>query len=170
MPMHGIIPWTVARGRRGEPIFANNYDYIGFIDLLKDTSELWNLRFAAYCPMPNHYHIQTGSIQWTPQCGYIFNPAVEGRKFETNRWTVSDEKIQFGKQRHWANKNSDGKRWQIEKPGWKYCFRFEQESRADLTPYAVKGGGIWGRGVKIAFTFIRIIGSFFLNHKTSFLF
>ena len=51
------------RGRRGEPIFVDTYDYIRFIDLLQDTSELWNLRFAAYCPMPNHYHIQTGSIQ-----------------------------------------------------------------------------------------------------------
>jgi len=45
------------RGRRGEPIFAGNHDYFGFIDLLKDTSELWNLRVAAYCLMPNHYHL-----------------------------------------------------------------------------------------------------------------
>jgi len=42
------------RGRRGEPIFAGNHDHSGFIDLLKDTSELWNLRVAAYCLMPNH--------------------------------------------------------------------------------------------------------------------
>jgi len=45
------------RGRRGELIFADSYDYIGFIDLLIDTSEQWNLRVAAYCLMPNHYHI-----------------------------------------------------------------------------------------------------------------
>jgi hypothetical protein len=49
----------VARGRRGEPIFADNHDYIGFIGLPKDTLELWNLRVAAYCLMPNHYHIRT---------------------------------------------------------------------------------------------------------------
>ena len=51
------------RGRRGEPIFANNYDNIGFIDLLKGTSELWNLCVAAYCLMPNHYHVKTRRIQ-----------------------------------------------------------------------------------------------------------
>lgn len=45
------------RGRRGEPIFADTYDYIRFIDLLQDTSEQWNLRVAAYCLMPNHYHL-----------------------------------------------------------------------------------------------------------------
>jgi putative transposase len=50
------------RGIGGEPIFAGNHDYTGFIDLLKDTSEMWNLRITTYCLMPNHYHIQTGSI------------------------------------------------------------------------------------------------------------
>ena len=45
------------RGRRGELIFADNYDYIAFIDLLIDTCEQWNLRVAAYCLMPNHYHL-----------------------------------------------------------------------------------------------------------------
>lgn len=45
------------RGRRGERIFTDTYDYIGFIDLLIDTCEQWNLRVAAYCLMPNHYHL-----------------------------------------------------------------------------------------------------------------
>jgi REP element-mobilizing transposase RayT len=45
------------RGRRGEPIFTSNRDYIGFIELLKDTCEMWKLRVAAYCLMPNHYHL-----------------------------------------------------------------------------------------------------------------
>jgi len=45
------------RGRRGELIFADTYDYIAFIDLLIDTCEQWNLRVAAYCLMPNHYHL-----------------------------------------------------------------------------------------------------------------
>jgi REP element-mobilizing transposase RayT len=45
------------RGRRGESIFADNHDYIGFINLLQNTSEQWNLRVAAYCLMPNHYHL-----------------------------------------------------------------------------------------------------------------
>ena len=45
------------RGRRGEPIFTIKQDYTRFIELLKDTSEMWNLRITAYCLMPNHYHI-----------------------------------------------------------------------------------------------------------------
>jgi len=45
------------RGRRGEDIFADEQDYIMFTDLLKETSENWNIRVAAYCLMPNHYHI-----------------------------------------------------------------------------------------------------------------
>jgi REP element-mobilizing transposase RayT len=45
------------RGRRKEPIFIDKQDYYQFIDLLKDASEQWNLRVAAYCLMPNHYHL-----------------------------------------------------------------------------------------------------------------
>jgi REP element-mobilizing transposase RayT len=45
------------RGRRKELIFIDKKDYDRFIDLLKDTSEQWNLRIAAYCLMPNHYHL-----------------------------------------------------------------------------------------------------------------
>lgn len=45
------------RGRRGEDIFSDDQDYIMFTDLLKETSEIWNVRIAAYCLMPNHYHM-----------------------------------------------------------------------------------------------------------------
>ncbi len=45
------------RGRRGEAIFADNRDYEAFTELLKETSEMWNIRVAAYCLMPNHYHM-----------------------------------------------------------------------------------------------------------------
>ena len=45
------------RGRRGEFVFMTKNDYFGFIDLLEDTTEMWNLRVAAYCLMPNHYHL-----------------------------------------------------------------------------------------------------------------
>ncbi|UCE50991.1 MAG: transposase [Desulfobacterales bacterium] len=45
------------RGRRGEQVFTNTWDYTQFIDLLQDTSEIWNLRLVAYCLMPNHYHL-----------------------------------------------------------------------------------------------------------------
>ena len=45
------------RGRRGVPIYKEYVDHIRFIDLLQDTSEMWNLRVSAYCLMPNHYHL-----------------------------------------------------------------------------------------------------------------
>ena len=45
------------RGRRGEEIFSCKKDYEVFINLLKETAELWNVKVTAYCLMPNHYHI-----------------------------------------------------------------------------------------------------------------
>ncbi|MDY6905825.1 MAG: transposase [Thermodesulfobacteriota bacterium] len=45
------------RGRRAEEIFADKRDYQGFVDLLKETTEMWGIRIAAYCLMPNHYHL-----------------------------------------------------------------------------------------------------------------
>jgi len=45
------------RGRRGEPVFQSRLDYFSFVDLLKETSEAWNVRVAAYCLIPNHYHL-----------------------------------------------------------------------------------------------------------------
>ena len=44
------------RGRRGEEIFSDKKDYEAFINLLKETAELWNVKVAAYCLMSNHYH------------------------------------------------------------------------------------------------------------------
>lgn len=45
------------RGRRGEQIFLEENDYKTFLELLMESVELWNLRIAAYCHMPNHYHL-----------------------------------------------------------------------------------------------------------------
>jgi plasmid maintenance system killer protein/REP element-mobilizing transposase RayT len=45
------------RGRRAEVVFDDADDYGMFIDLMKETSEMWNIRIAAYCLMPNHYHM-----------------------------------------------------------------------------------------------------------------
>ena len=45
------------RGRRGEAIYSDDTDYSLFTDLLKETAEMWNIRIAAYCLMPNHYHM-----------------------------------------------------------------------------------------------------------------
>jgi putative transposase len=45
------------RGRRGEEIFSGIQDYRQFFGILKETAGLWKLRIAAYCLMPNHYHL-----------------------------------------------------------------------------------------------------------------
>jgi len=45
------------RGRNREVIFHDKYDYRIFIELLKETSEMWNFHISAYCLMPNHYHL-----------------------------------------------------------------------------------------------------------------
>ncbi|RLB96762.1 MAG: transposase, partial [Deltaproteobacteria bacterium] len=45
------------RGRRAEKIFSDKLDYKAFVELLLETSEDWNIRIAAYCLMPNHYHM-----------------------------------------------------------------------------------------------------------------
>ena len=45
------------RGRRSEVIFSEKADYSEFLDLLMEISEIWNANIAAYCLMPNHYHV-----------------------------------------------------------------------------------------------------------------
>jgi REP element-mobilizing transposase RayT len=45
------------RGRRAENIFSGKSDYQVFIALLKECSELWNVRISAFCLMPTHYHL-----------------------------------------------------------------------------------------------------------------
>ncbi|HDL07657.1 MAG TPA: transposase, partial [Desulfobacteraceae bacterium] len=45
------------RGRRSESIFSDKHDYLMFIKLLIEISEMWNVNIAAYCLMTNHYHI-----------------------------------------------------------------------------------------------------------------
>jgi putative transposase len=45
------------RGRRSDRIFEGRNDYLMFIDLLKDATQLWDIRITAYCLMPNHYHL-----------------------------------------------------------------------------------------------------------------
>ena len=45
------------RGRRGDMVFRSKHNYSKFIELLIESSEMWNLRVSAYCLMPNHYHL-----------------------------------------------------------------------------------------------------------------
>ena len=45
------------RARRGADLFVEKSDYQQFIDLLRETADLFNVNVAAYCLMPNHYHL-----------------------------------------------------------------------------------------------------------------
>ncbi len=48
------------RGRRAEKNFSNKTGYITFLELLMESAEMWNTRIAAYCMVPNHYHVKAG--------------------------------------------------------------------------------------------------------------
>lgn len=45
------------RGAGRQKIFKNNYHRTLFIDLLRDSCRLFNIKVYAYCLMNNHYHI-----------------------------------------------------------------------------------------------------------------
>jgi len=45
------------RGRRGESVFLDKPDYAMFIELLKEVVDMYKVRVAAYCLIPNHYHL-----------------------------------------------------------------------------------------------------------------
>jgi hypothetical protein len=40
------------RGGRSEEIFRDKKDYDRFVELVKESSDMWNVRIAAYCLMP----------------------------------------------------------------------------------------------------------------------
>ncbi len=45
------------RGRRGESVFLDKQDYAMFVALLKEVVDMYKVRVAAYCLIPNHYHL-----------------------------------------------------------------------------------------------------------------
>ena len=45
------------RGRGGESVFLEKQDYSMFVELLKEVVDMYKLRVAAYCLLPNHYHL-----------------------------------------------------------------------------------------------------------------
>lgn len=45
------------QGRRGEEVFEDDRDFELFLALLHEAHELYDCQVAAYCLMPNHYHL-----------------------------------------------------------------------------------------------------------------
>ena len=45
------------RGRRVENTILDGKDYDAFLVVLKEAAEMFSLHVAAYCLMPNHYHL-----------------------------------------------------------------------------------------------------------------
>ena len=45
------------RARRGQALFKDKDDHTCFLDLLQETSDMFNIRVSAYCLMPTHYHL-----------------------------------------------------------------------------------------------------------------
>jgi REP element-mobilizing transposase RayT len=45
------------RARRGQELFIGKDDYTCFLELLQETSEIFNIKISAYCLMPTHYHL-----------------------------------------------------------------------------------------------------------------
>ncbi len=81
------------RGRRAEDIFSDEQDYVMFTELLKETSEMWNIRIAAFCLMPNHYHHR--------------NPLQSGLadRLDVYKWSSHKGYISIAKKWDWLHKN-----------------------------------------------------------------
>ena len=45
------------RGRRGKNVFTGGKDYDAFLAVLQECGDIFCLKVAAYCLMPNHYHL-----------------------------------------------------------------------------------------------------------------
>jgi len=45
------------RARKGEILFSDKEDYYLFPKLLKEITQVWNARLAAFCMMTNYYHL-----------------------------------------------------------------------------------------------------------------
>lgn len=69
--MPGII--IMNRGGRYEAIFEYKNDYSVFLELLKETIELFHIKVSAFCLMQNHYHllIQTPEANISRSMRYI---------------------------------------------------------------------------------------------------
>jgi putative transposase len=57
MEYPGAWHHVVNRGRRGEKICRTDSDREMFLEVLRESAEMWDLKVLAYCLMPNHYHL-----------------------------------------------------------------------------------------------------------------
>lgn len=48
---------VMSRARRGYELFQGNEDFFCFLELLKDTTDMFHVNISAYCLMSNHYHL-----------------------------------------------------------------------------------------------------------------
>ena len=53
----GAWYYVTNRGRHGDIVFVDKYDYQVFVDLLQESVSLWNIGISAYSLMPNQYHM-----------------------------------------------------------------------------------------------------------------
>ncbi len=53
----GAWYYVTNRGRHGDLVFVDKYDYQVFVDLLEESVSLWNIGISAYCLLPNQYHM-----------------------------------------------------------------------------------------------------------------
>lgn len=60
-PIRLLYPYAlyhvVARGNNRQPIYSTSSDYRRFLRILRETIERYQWKCAAYCLMPNHYHL-----------------------------------------------------------------------------------------------------------------
>ena len=53
----GLWFHVMTHGIRGEVVFTGPGDYKAFLDILMEASKLWDVGIAAYCLLPNRYHL-----------------------------------------------------------------------------------------------------------------
>lgn len=54
---------VTSRGNRREPIFIDGIDRLGFLDLIGQVSNRFDVNVLAYCLMDNHYHLVLATRQ-----------------------------------------------------------------------------------------------------------
>jgi len=69
------------RARRKEEILGDQGDYDLFVGLLLESIQQWNVRAAAFCLVPNHYHLLIQTLE-----GDFIALQAAGQVGETFKW------------------------------------------------------------------------------------